>query len=937
MSIRTKPIIIAKLMPEKKLERVPPARLTVAERMEEHKRILATLGVTDLSGLGKLVISGAVIPKPGVLTPESLKNTKPQETRFHSARRLARQAAPLAQGDPHAVETVIGSAQVLTGYPFRILKPTARKGVTWQSLTDAMAVPVPTTMPLDCAYWAATSIVIADETMIVLQQPHRFLVLIAEEIEVGEGVSITWQREVKSIPAPPPTPPRPKQVVEWATSHYATNGTPGEPGTQGGPGDAGSLGPEIEIWTLSMQGESPLLDVSGQDGFDGGRGGNGGPGGHGQPGQRRGPKCKPPAGTAGWGGNGGTAGNGGPGGDGGHGGKFSLYAPGETILRYAAQGFYIDASGGARGRGGLPGDPGPGGSAGAFDWGQPGKDCDGDGSAGSPGQPGSRGSSGIDGNPGGFYSDALSLIPIDEEIFRIQSLKPAIVNLSVHQGVYGEQIEAFGERFSGTDVVVVGGFDAPTSYVSENQLSFTVPLVNGGFQIVQVRRQDDGALSNRETFCIFPVITHVEQLQQGVLARSDSTPPATFPPGSEIILVGSGFAPGVHVRVLGEYVPDSDIRFIDSQRVACKVLRPSETPRVPYEGDKTGDAGELVEIRVSLATGEESSSLPVRLRAFKMAVFGDSIVWGQGLQEHLKFHSLVEQYVSEQRNIGVYKSVRAHSGATIGSADKDEIEAEPLHGEINTSKPTIRQQVKAYTGAREAVSLVLLDGGINDFHLIDILNFDGPNIPNHIKEYVYDRMTALLELVTGARQTDTDTPKMAFPNAKVVVTGYYQIVSEDTSLDFLELWLTYCWGPIAPIIFYIDKYYTHLVEEQLRKIAQRCDDFARIANQRLADAVKETNEALGQEKVYFADPKFAAGNAIFATNSLLWGFSAAGSVEDTPDQGGVAPEREAACAAVPADQPADGPLICAKASVGHPNVQGAARYAYAVKRLPILA
>jgi hypothetical protein len=82
--------------------------------------------------------------------------------------------------------------------------------------------------------------------------------------------------------------------------------------------------------------------------------------------------------------------------------------------------------------------------------------------------------------------------------------------------------------------------------------------------------------------------------------------------------------------------------------------------------------------------------------------------------------------------------VLAHSGATIGVGDTET--ADPVDGEVPTSYPTILQQCDLFTGLRDKVDLVLMDGGMNDVDVTTILN---PFNPANLDE--------LLELHLAAR------------------------------------------------------------------------------------------------------------------------------------------------------------------------------------------
>jgi hypothetical protein len=515
--------------------------------------------------------------------------------------------------------------------------------------------------------------------------------------------------------------------------------------------------------------------------------------------------------------------------------------------------------------------------------------------------------------------DALSLTPIDEEIFMVQFDKPAIVTLSESEAHEGDVVVAYGQRFTVNDIVLLGSVECPTTVESDSLLLFTVPAAEGGRQPVHVR-QPDGTLSNKATLRILPVVHHVEQVQSGQTVLS-TDPSARYKPGSQVKLVGSGFAPEMSVRILDEYLTGSDVQYIDSSSLEFKLFRPYSTPRAEGEGDTAGDAGEPVEIRGVLPTGEVSPPITVRLATYKITVFGDSIAWGQGLQEHHKFHSLVEQHIREMLDgTGVYKSVKAHSGATIGSGETKT--APPLPGEINTPLPTILQQVDAYNGANDLVDLVLIDGGINDVGVEDIVNpFSDSNLVKKAKKHCHDDMKELLTKVTAK-----------FKHAQVVVTGYYQIVSKYSDIALLDL---FCSAVLVPALGPLGWLVGNAVSDALvDEMAERSALFEQQANAYLKTAVEEVNSNphSGYEGsgVYFAKPSFGDIHAIFAPDSRLWGLHTDLSPCDTPAAGGVAPERADACSNAPASRLADGTFICQIASCGHPNVRGAEEYARVV-------
>ena len=79
---------------------------------------------------------------------------------------------------------------------------------------------------------------------------------------------------------------------------------------------------------------------------------------------------------------------------------------------------------------------------------------------------------------------------------------------------------------------------------------------------------------------------------------------------------------------------------------------------------------------------------------------GDSIMWGQGLNETNKFSTLVRNRLATYlrgQGIGVDLRSYAHSGAEIRPEEGDSLE--PLWGEVPTAAPSIQRQLA--TAARE--------------------------------------------------------------------------------------------------------------------------------------------------------------------------------------------------------------------------------------------
>ncbi|HZI19053.1 MAG TPA: SGNH/GDSL hydrolase family protein [Pyrinomonadaceae bacterium] len=166
-----------------------------------------------------------------------------------------------------------------------------------------------------------------------------------------------------------------------------------------------------------------------------------------------------------------------------------------------------------------------------------------------------------------------------------------------------------------------------------------------------------------------------------------------------------------------------------------------------------------------------------------MLVLGDSVVWGQGLREDEKFYSAVRQVLVADilRRSDVRMVVRAHSGATIMPKARS---APRNYGEVPAGAPTLYAQAHMasdlydYLGVpRGNVRLVLLDGGINDIGFSSFLNpfTKEEEVRAKAEQYCHDGMRDLLASLAGT-----------YPNALLVVTGYFPIITAGTKESTLR-------------------------------------------------------------------------------------------------------------------------------------------------------
>ncbi|MBK0009741.1 SGNH/GDSL hydrolase family protein [Bacillus sp. S35] len=847
------------------------------ERIQYHKAVLESVGITSISSLGTLNLSGNLIPQAGVTRPDS--NLITTQAYFQSAYKVTNTvSAPVLQ--PFG-----GQGSILKSVPF------PSKTVSFASIPS-----IASQINIDTAYWVATEINLQDNTTVVLKQPQQYLILIAEKITVGKNVTFTWERPSKSIPSKPWKPGTPPQAPT-STTLVGISGTNGTHGIKGNKAPDGNNAPELEVWVLDMIGR-PAFDLRGQDGITGGAGqdgGNGGQGGKGKPAQLDWSGfCKAGAGAGGNGGVGGNAGQGGDGGHGGHGGKLSIYAPQAVINEYL-KGFYITVDGGRGGSGGQPGYPGIGGAGGPVGDSVKanfGAVCGpGSRTAGLKGPDGSYAGQGSSGYSGGKFAEAVGMYVIDPDDIRIKLLEPAIFEAVPAYAFVDDSITLKGKRFTKSDTVLIDGSPVQTNAFSDTALQFIVPSLKGGQHTIQVK-QSDGTLSNKASIYIKPKIDSAQQ---------DNQITARVSPGKKVSLIGSGFSESALVRINDQDMPD--VTLLSPTQLEFTLVRPTSIEENP--------SGEPVKVSVLLSDGTPSNTINLVLDTFHTLVIGDSVSWGQGLAEHEKHYSLVGNAIKARNgNIGYYTQVLAHSGAIIGVNDNSSLPT--TDGEVPNSYPTIIKQCDLFVGEPSKVDLIIMDGGINDVNLRTVLNpFTDIELTELHRKHFLDGSKTLLEKVATT-----------FSNAKVIVTGYYPPVSEHSDLSAVEILLVALGIAVQGIPGGIGAGF--LTKQHLQIIHARSMQLANESKVFLQQAVDETNANLtGEKRFFFADPNIDGEHSALTDDPYVFGINL-----DMSPQDFIAAERlvsctKSGCTGVDFE-------ICKRASIGHPNKKGAIAYAEAI-------
>lgn len=336
--------------------------------------------------------------------------------------------------------------------------------------------------------------------------------------------------------------------------------------------------------------------------------------------------------------------------------------------------------------------------------------------------------------------------------------------------------------------------------------------------------------------------------------------------------------------------------------------------------------------------------------ALQMLVLGDSIMWGQGLREDEKFSSRVKCWLQEKTNREVKVHVEAHSGAVISGASSAQPDFTAVSGEVNSTSPTINQQldhaIQFYKAEQASPALILMNGCINDIGVKNLLAASTPlaDLHTRVRKSCRDDMYDLLQRV-----------RHSFPQTHVLVTSYYPIASALTADNaFLRLLVKKLNNqPEA----------RRMTDKEMRdRLIAISDEWYKTSTVSLVEAVGKTNAADATEsavpKVTFVEIQFGPEHVFAAPDTLLWNFMFAstnltgfrkvivlltfGTTAYKPNDH-VRESRVKSCEqtfkkpkGIKEDKSQKAAredlfLICRYASLGHPNQMGALIYAEAIK------
>lgn len=352
--------------------------------------------------------------------------------------------------------------------------------------------------------------------------------------------------------------------------------------------------------------------------------------------------------------------------------------------------------------------------------------------------------------------------------------------------------------------------------------------------------------------------------------------------------------------------------------------------------------------------------LDLRVGPFRILAFGDSIMWGQGLAESSKFTSLTRDALQRALNADVQLRSFAHSGAVlrntaapmpaIGQQEPTGFDQNRLvtPGEIPNGFPTVLHQINVQAPASginpREVDLLLIDGCINDVGVMTILN--PTKKPDEVGAVARTKCAAMAEVLRRAHEI--------FPNAAIVVTGYYPIVSPLTDLAALPIFVASAVGvaalaaPLAGLppdpVLAVGAIAVALGSVPVLRDSLSANSlaFQRAADATLAHAAQTVSTQVQRPGlVSYVPAPFTDRNAYAAPDSGLW-LVPTGLYPG--DQDDVIAMRRAQCQTPgvletsigrpfwtpTAGEQAEAAAKCPVASMGHPNRRGAQAYADAI-------
>lgn len=311
----------------------------------------------------------------------------------------------------------------------------------------------------------------------------------------------------------------------------------------------------------------------------------------------------------------------------------------------------------------------------------------------------------------------------------------------------------------------------------------------------------------------------------------------------------------------------------------------------------------------------------------RILVLGDSVTWGQGLLPSEKMHSLLASMLFARNGVEPDVLHYAHSGATIGFAGETPTPLVAVPGwwprEIPRANPTLYEQCLqvATDHPDQRFDVVILTGGINDVGVRTIFNpaTTAEQIQRLSAQYCRAAMESLLAEM-HARFV------VANPSVKIIVLGYYSVLSGKSKIPsiykVLEVLAQETINPPKPkpgLVAYNSELAALSLQQRLIANSVAFRDASALD---LSAAVTAANANFQANNFLFIDPTITDDEAAFTATPLIWGLN-----ENEKPQDPVYNDRLAYCRNLLREKPGIDRFTCDRASLGHPNIHGAQRYA----------
>lgn len=367
----------------------------------------------------------------------------------------------------------------------------------------------------------------------------------------------------------------------------------------------------------------------------------------------------------------------------------------------------------------------------------------------------------------------------------------------------------------------------------------------------------------------------------------------------------------------------------------------------------------LAQTNAATAVSAPGGRVTLHSGPLRVLAFGDSVMWGQGLSDSDKFITQVRAWLTTNLAMPVFLTNLAHSGAVIqvlpspflpnGAAIAATEQAEAAKGgipnqlgEAPNSFPTVSFQALTMgptQGDPNLVDLIVVDGCINDVGVVNVLD---PRINDN------DLHGRILGACGVPELTLLSSLHNTYKNAKIVVTGYFKIASNQSDLALLNGLATgvgiqasviasAVGGPAAaafglpppdPITAAIIGAIVGNVEaDTYRKIAVDHSTILLTDSSALLQQNVNSINQLGSGPIAaFALVPFTDANSFAAPQNWLWPLPTPATTQDE-----VYAQRGVLCQHLPAGDSNYTATTCPVASMGHPNLTGAKQFAQAIE------